>query len=87
MEGILKPKLKINFLLFEKSFVIEIFAQLALALSECRKTIFHHDIKHENILLIKEGHIKLGDFGFCHLLDSSFQNTKTFALCTILYDT
>jgi NIMA (never in mitosis gene a)-related kinase len=78
--GNLKEKIEDRSSPFKESFVLEVFTQLALALSECRKKkILHCNIKPENIFITKEGHIKLGDFGCGCLLDPSLQNAKTLA--------
>ena len=42
-------------------------AKLTLAAEFHQRGIIHRDIKHENILLDKHGHCKLGDFGLAAL--------------------
>ena len=45
-----------------------IFRQLLLALQHCHShRVVHGDVKPENVLLTRTGHVKLGDFGFCYL--------------------
>lgn len=40
--------------------------------------VMYRDVKPENILIHKDGHIRLSDFGFAKILDSS---DRTFTLC------
>lgn len=55
---------------------LEIFRQLIEGLKVLRKhNIMHRDLKPENVL-IKEGNIKLADFGFCKELGGE-NMTKT----------
>ena len=54
------------------------------ALIDCKSIqIIHRDIKPQNILINKSGHIKLCDFGTSRLLEDSFATTATIG--TFLY--
>jgi len=60
-----------NFWPLEDKHAKNIFKQLANALSFCHsKGIGHRDVKLENILINKNGQVKLIDFGLCTLDDS-----------------
>jgi len=58
--------LLIKFGIFEKSLARFYIAELVLAIESVHKLGFiHRDIKPDNILIDKNGHIKLTDFGLC----------------------
>jgi NIMA (never in mitosis gene a)-related kinase len=64
---------------FEETFIFDIFIQLASALYECKKqNILHLNLNPKNILITKEGQVKLTDFGISCLLDSTHQQTSAF---------
>jgi serine/threonine protein kinase len=68
-----------NKILFEETFIIDVFTQLTSALNECKQhNILHFDLKPDNFLITKEGQIKLSDFGVGRLLDSTYQQAYTF---------
>jgi serine/threonine protein kinase len=59
--------------------ITDIYRQIILAIKYINnKCIMHRDIKLENILLSREGKVKLGDFAFavCFNLDISHPNEK-----------
>ena len=55
-------------------------AELILAVDSIHKLdCIHRDIKPDNILIDKNGHIKLSDFGLAKVSDKLYENKKTFA--------
>ena len=57
---------------------LDLFEQIIMAIGACEKNnpqITHRDINPENILLLKNGSIRLIDFGICH-----FENGETITL-------
>jgi len=64
--------------LLEEDSVLSIFVQIALAIKYLHdRKILHRDLKTQNIFLMKNGHIKLGDFGIARVLDHTNQLCKT----------
>jgi serine/threonine protein kinase len=79
----------LNVIMFQ--LVVKMSIQLFLALYELhRNHILHRDVKLENIFVGGNGDVKLGDFGFGKLLESSEGKANTFLgtpfLCFMLYE-
>lgn len=64
--------------LFPEEQIIDWFVQISLAVKHCHdKKILHRDLKTQNIFLMKNGTIKLGDFGIARTLQSTMELAKT----------
>ena len=58
--------------------IIDWFVQMCLAVKHCHDHhILHRDIKTQNIFLMKNGMIKLGDFGISRILQSTMECART----------
>ncbi|OHT13795.1 hypothetical protein TRFO_16022 [Tritrichomonas foetus] len=63
---------------FKEDKILEWFVQICLALKHIHdRKILHRDIKCQNIFLMKNGMIKMGDFGIAKVLDHTAQLSKT----------
>jgi NIMA (never in mitosis gene a)-related kinase len=61
-----------------ESEVVHDFIQIALALKYIRDPkLLHRDLKAENVFLITNGTVKLGDFGIARVLEPTFQLCRT----------
>ena len=64
--------------LFTEEEILKDFIQLALAIQYVHdRKILHRDLKAQNVFLMKDGTIKLGDFGIARVLEHSFQVCRT----------
>lgn len=64
--------------LFSEDEVLKMFIQIAVALNYVHsKHILHRDLKTQNVFLMKDGTIKLGDFGIAKVLQHTFQLAQT----------
>ena len=69
---------KSNSKLFPEEEVLRIFVQIALAIKYIHdKKILHRDLKCQNVFLMKDGTVKLGDFGIARVLEHTFQLCRT----------
>ena len=63
---------------FKEDQIIDWFVQICLAMKHCHdRKILHRDIKCQNIFLMKNGMVKMGDFGIAKVLDHTTQFSKT----------
>ena len=64
--------------LMKESDILKDFIQIALAIKYIHdRKILHRDLKGQNIFLLKDGTIKLGDFGIARVLDHTMQVCRT----------
>ncbi|EGD74020.1 NEK/NEK1 protein kinase [Salpingoeca rosetta] len=64
--------------LFEESNVMNWFVQVTSALSYCHSVnLMHRDIKSQNVFIMRNGIVKLGDFGIAKVLSNNTQFANT----------
>lgn len=64
--------------LFSENEILDIFVQICLAIKHVHdRKVLHRDIKGQNIFLMKNGMIKLGDFGISKVLTSTIDKART----------
>lgn len=58
--------------------VLNLFVQICLAIKHVHdRKILHRDLKAQNIFLMSDGKVKLGDFGIAKVLKSTRENAKS----------
>ena len=63
---------------FKESDILDYFTQICLALKHIHeKKIIHRDLKSGNVFLMKNGLVKLGDFGIAKTFKSTMDKAKT----------
>lgn len=68
-----------NGILFPEDKILDWFTQVCLAIKHIHdRKILHRDIKSQNIFLMKNGQVKLGDFGIAKCLDQTMDKAKTY---------
>ncbi|OHT03030.1 hypothetical protein TRFO_29690 [Tritrichomonas foetus] len=64
--------------LFTEEEILKDFIQLALAIKYIHdRKILHRDLKAQNVFFMRDGTIKLGDFGIARVLEHTFQLCRT----------
>lgn len=63
---------------FTEDRILDWFIQICLAIKHIHdRKIVHRDLKAENVFLMKNGTVKLGDFGIAKILDKTTSLTRT----------
>lgn len=63
---------------FNETQILDWFTQICLAIKHIHdKKILHRDLKSQNIFLMKDGKVKLGDFGIAKCLNFTMDKAKT----------
>ena len=64
--------------LFSEDEILHDFIEIALGIKYIHdRKILHRDLKGQNVFLMKDGTVKLGDFGIARVLEHTFQVCKT----------
>ena len=64
---------------FPEDKILDWFTQVCLAIKHIHdRKILHRDIKSQNVFLMKNGQIKLGDFGIAKCLNQTIDKAKTY---------
>ncbi|CEO97378.1 unnamed protein product (mitochondrion) [Plasmodiophora brassicae] len=63
--------------MFDTGFIARCIVQIAAGLVHIHQCqVFHLDIKPDNILVTRDGTLKIGDFGQCHIANSSLASDQ-----------
>ncbi|GET91954.1 serine/threonine-protein kinase a, putative [Leishmania tarentolae] len=82
----IKQRAKVGFLYFEEHEVGYTFVQLVMAVHHLhRRRMLHRDIKGANVMLMTNGVIKLGDFGFSHQYENTVSDEVAQTFCGTPY--
>lgn len=82
----IKQRARDGFTYFEEHEVGYTFVQLAMAVDHIhRRRMLHRDIKGANVMLMTNGIIKLGDFGFSHKYDNTVSEQVASTFCGTPY--
>ena len=64
--------------LLSEDTVLNWFTQICLAIKHCHdRKILHRDLKAQNVFMMKNGIVKLGDFGIAKVLNSTVEKAVT----------